>query len=61
MPHVENQTDILTAALECNRDMVYRTFEREPLLLGKKNGNQLRTLADDMIANTVDELPGGWK
>jgi len=60
-PHAENQNEVMKAALECNRNAVYRAFEREPLLDGKNTGSQLQALADDMIVNTLDALPDGWK
>ena len=61
VPHAENQSEILKAALECDRKAVYNAFKCEPMLDGKNTGTQLQTLADDMITNTIDALPDGWK
>lgn len=60
-PHADNQTIILDAALNCNRDSLYEAFGRDPLLYGRVNDSQLRNLADEMIKNTIKYLPKGWK
>jgi alpha-galactosidase len=59
-PHAENQAVILNAALSCDRNSLYEAFERDPLLYGRISGIKLRTLADDMIKNTLNYLPKGW-
>jgi alpha-galactosidase len=59
-PHVRNQTEVLDAALGCDREAVYRAFGRDPLV-GDRPEAALRKLADDMIANTRDCLPEGWQ
>jgi len=61
IPHVMNQSKVMSAALNCDREAVYSAFEREPLISGKISSTKLQALADDMIKNTIDELPGGWK
>ncbi len=60
-PHAENQAVILNAALNCDRNSLYEAFERDPLLYRRISGIKLRTLADDMIKNTLNYLPRGWK
>lgn len=60
-PHAENQTVILKAALNCDRNSLYEAFGRDPLLCGRVSDAKLRTLADDMIKNTLKYLPKGWE
>ena len=60
-PHAVNQTEILNAALNCDREAVYRAFARDPLTRGRRPERELRELADDMIENTLDYLPDTWK
>lgn len=60
-PHAANQTLVLETALNCDRNSLYEAFERDPLLHGRVNKTQLRTLADDMIMHTLKYLPKGWK
>jgi alpha-galactosidase/6-phospho-beta-glucosidase family protein len=60
-PHAENQTVILNAALNCDRNSLYGAFERDPLLYGRVTGAELRILADDMIKNTLKYLPKCWE
>ena len=59
-PHAANQDDMMLAALNCDRDAVYRAFERDPLCAGQSVGD-LHKLADDMIQNTMAYLPDGWQ
>lgn len=61
MPHVENHEYTLKAALECDREMVYKAFLNDPLVKGRANEEDVKKLADDMIANTMTYLPEGWK
>lgn len=60
-PHVENQPRILKAALNCDRDLVSRAFLTDPLVKGRASESEIKKLADDMIANTIEYLPDGWK
>lgn len=60
LPHVENQSDILHAALECDREAVYRAFARDPLTANRCSDKDLRALADDMISATAKYLPKDW-
>ncbi|MCL1820673.1 MAG: alpha-glucosidase/alpha-galactosidase, partial [Oscillospiraceae bacterium] len=59
MPHAERQTEILRAALDCDIEAVRRLFARDTLL--NRPEADLRELADDMIRNTLDVLPDGWR
>jgi alpha-galactosidase len=60
-PHIENQVRTLSAALYCNRDMVYKAFESDPLVRERCDTEELRELVDEMILNTLEYLPEGWK
>ncbi|MCL1965079.1 MAG: alpha-glucosidase/alpha-galactosidase [Firmicutes bacterium] len=60
LPHAQNQTEILGAALRCDTEAVYRAFGRDPLACGR-SARELRELADDMIRATLKYLPDGWK
>lgn len=60
-PHVENHEMVLEAALTCNRELVYQAFLNDPLVKGRASEADVRTLADDMIANTMEYLPEGWR
>lgn len=60
-PHVENHERILKAALTCDRSLVYEAFLNDPLIKGRAGDEEIKKLADDMIANTAAYLPDGWK
>ncbi len=60
-PHVDNHERILNAALTCDRSLVYDAFLADPLVKGRATEEEIKTLADDMIANTMAYLPDGWK
>jgi galacturan 1,4-alpha-galacturonidase len=60
-PHAENQTVILNAAMNCDRNSLYEAFRQDPLLIGRVSEAELRALADDMIKNTLKYLPKGWE
>lgn len=61
MPHIENHETVLRAALTCDRASVYRAFLNDPLVKGRASEADVRTLADDMIDNTLRWLPAGWQ
>lgn len=61
MPHADNQTEILNAALNRDRAAVYRIFMTDPLVSGRCSEKDARDLADDMINNTMEYLPEGWR
>jgi len=60
-PQAENQTEVLNAAVNCDRQAVYRAFNRDPLISGRCLQNEAQALADDMIKNTLAYLPEGWR
>jgi len=59
-PHAENQSIILDAALNCDRNSLYEAFRQDPLISGSVSDASLRALADDMMKNTINYLPEGW-
>ena len=62
MPHVENHGTILRTALSCDKEAVVQAFLNDPLVKGKKCGeNDVRQLVDDMLRATQKYLPEGWK
>lgn len=61
MPHVENHEYVLKAALTCDRELVYKAFLNDPQVKGRAAADEVKSLADDMIANTLKYLPDGWK
>lgn len=61
-PHVENHERILEAALTCDEELVVRAFMNDPLVAGKKCGEEdVRKLVRDMIEGTGAYLHDGWK
>jgi len=60
-PHIKNQSEILRAAVNFDREAVYGAFSRDPLLAGRCSDKDIRTLADDMIANTLTYLAEEWR
>lgn len=62
IPHVENHTRTLTAALTCDRDLVVDAFLADPNYAAKcQDRAQTKKLVKDMIQNTINYLPAGWK
>lgn len=61
MPHVENHEYILKAALECDKESVYKAMLNDPLVKGRASEEDVKQLADEMIANTIAYLPEGWR
>ncbi len=60
-PHVDNHERILNAALTYDRTLVYEAFAADPLVKNRATEEEIKTLADEMIANTATYLPAGWK
>lgn len=60
-PHVENHETVLKAALTCDKELVYKAFLNDPLVKGRASEAEVKTLADDMITNTLTYLPEGWR
>ena len=62
IPHVENHTRTLTAALTYDRDLVVDAFLADPNYAAKcQDRAQTEKLVKDMIQNTINYLPAGWK
>lgn len=59
-PHVENQEDILKAALSYDKDLVIRAFINDPLIQGRCSKDDVSLLVDDMIKATLTYLPKEW-
>lgn len=57
-PHIDNQRDILTAALTHDFDLCLKALMRDPLAAGRITKEQGRTLLIDMMKNTRAYLPG---
>ena len=57
-PHIDNQRDILTAALTHDFDLCLEALMRDPLAAGRITKEQGRTLLIDMMKNTRAYLPG---
>ena len=60
-PHIENQRDILDAALTCDFELALKAFMNDPLVAGRITEAQGAALLRDMIDNTITYLPEGWK
>ena len=60
-PHIEEQREIIGAALSCDFDLALSAFMRDPLVAGRITKDQGAALLKDMIANTAAYLPDGWK
>lgn len=60
-PHIENQRDILAAALDCDFDLALEAFMRDPLVAGRITRDEGAALLRDMIEGTSTYLPEGWK
>ena len=61
VPHVENHERILKAALTYDRALVCEAFLADPLVKGRASEEEVKTLVNDMISNTLNYLPDGWK
>jgi alpha-galactosidase len=57
-PHISINSDILKAALTCDRELAFKAFQADPLMtLGVEAA---RKLFDEMLENTKNYLPKGW-
>ena len=61
MPHVENHERILEAAMKPNFGLAYEAFMNDPLVHGRISREDGEKLLKEMIQNTLDVLPEGWK
>lgn len=60
-PHISNHERILKASVTCNKRLVYEAFKSDPLVKGRASDAEVEKLVDDMIENTKEYLPTGWK
>ena len=60
-PHVKNHDLILESALTYNKDLVIEAFKNDPILKDRCSDDDIVQLVNDMIANTIEALPTGWK
>ena len=61
MPHVVNHERILEAAMKPNFGLAYEAFMNDPLVHGRISREDGEKLLKEMIQNTLDVLPEGWK
>lgn len=62
IPHIENHGRILRAAVLCDKELVVEAFLHDPQIKGKNlREEEVRSLVDDMIRNTLTYLPDAWK
>ena len=59
-PHVQNQGDILQAALHCDKARAFKALMNDPLVHGRITEEQGAALLDEMIRNTMKYLPSEW-
>ena len=61
-PHIENHELTYRAARTCDKELIVKAFLGDPLVKGHPcSEEEVRSLVDDMIANTKEYLPDGWK
>ncbi len=61
-PHVRNQDYILQAAFDCDKDLVLKAFQNDPLVKAANLSiEQITTLMNTMLINTKKYLPDRWK
>ena len=60
IPHIQNQADILQAALLRSKEMAFKAFMNDPLVHGRITEEQGSELLDEMIRNTMKYLPSEW-
>lgn len=53
MPHIENHERVLKAALSMDKELVVEAFANDPLVKGRAAGEDIRKLAEDMMAATL--------
>lgn len=53
MPHIENHERILQAALTVDKGLVAEAFLHDPLVKGRAKEEEIRRLAEDMLAATL--------
>ena len=60
LPHIENHSRILEAALSQDKGLVVSAFMNDPLIDQRLSRKEAVKLVDDMIRNTLSALPDGW-
>ena len=60
LPHIENQTLVLEAALNFDVNKIFKAFENDPLVHGRCTNEQIRLLVNDMIHNTMPNNAGPY-
>lgn len=60
-PHVDNHERTLKAAITCDKELVVEAFANDPLSKDKLTDDARKLLVNEMIKNTLDHLPEGWK
>lgn len=61
MPHIKSHEMILAAALTCNFEEAFLAFMADPLVKGRISFGDGERLFLEMLKNTADYLPEGWK
>lgn len=60
MPHIENHETVYKAAITCDKSLVIKAFENDPLIAGRLTKEETEKLVTDMIENTKACLPKEW-
>lgn len=60
MPHILNHEYIMEAALTCEKALVVKAFEQDPLVKGMATKEEVEKLVDDMLDATKAYLPKEW-
>lgn len=60
LPHVENHERVLKGAIDINRQLIIDAFKNDPLVKDRCSNDDIETLVDDMIQNTLTYLPKAW-
>jgi len=59
-PHIENHETVYKAAMTCDKDLVIKAFENDPLIAGRLTKEETEKLVTDMLENTKKSLPKEW-
>lgn len=61
LPHLDNHETVLKAAVSCERALLVKAFQNDPLVKGRASEKEVEQLVEDMLSNTMEYLPEGWK
>ncbi|MGL6200592.1 MAG: alpha-glucosidase/alpha-galactosidase [Lachnospiraceae bacterium] len=61
LPHIKNHDRLYEASTTYNKELVVQSFMEDPLIHGRLTEAETRELVNDMIQNTINYLPQGWK